>query len=390
VITRKTLSCVILLSLLGGCAAPQATDQEQAERRWRSARAAVKLQMAQEQFDAGLVDEAEACLREAAGLNSEMEGVPTLSAKLALARGDWVHAERMLTTECERKAAPAEAFYLLGTVHQKNRHWSAADACYRRAAEAQPENLDYALAVAENLLVLDRPDEAMAWLEERRPSFGDQPPYCLLMAQCHELSDEYAAAADCYAKVLGQLDDCAWLREALGYAYYWSGQFAAAAENFDKAVTLSQEEGQQPSTEIQIAWADCLLATNRPQQALQRLGVLVRERPGQARLWMFLAVGWEACGDSERALKCAQQACVLEPENVEAQLLQAVLADRAGRPDLAKELLDDSRTLAPEDLLRKEVQSRLGLPTPETAVASDDWVGPPYVASQTEPQSFAP
>lgn len=389
-ITRKILSCAALLTLLSGCAAPHKTDQEQAEHRWRSARAAVKLQMAQERFNAGLVDEAEACLREAAALNSQLEGVPILSAKLALARGDWVRAERILTAVCEQEPAPAEAFYLLGTVHQKNRHWSAADGCYRRAAEARPENLDYALAVAENLLVLDRPDEAKAWLQDRRPSFGDEPPYCLLMAQCHELLDEYAAAANQYAKVLGQLDDCAWLCEALGYAYYWSGQFAAAAENFDKAVTLTKQDGQQPSTEMQIAWADCLLATNRSQQALQRLGVLVREHPEQARLWMFLAVGWEACGDSERALNCAQQACFLEPDNVEAQLLQAVLADRAGRPELAKELLDESRTLAPEDMLRQEVEARLGFTPPDAEAAADDWVGPPYVASQTEPQSLAP
>jgi tetratricopeptide (TPR) repeat protein len=390
VISTRILLCAVLLSLLGGCATPHAIDQQQAEHRWRSARAAVKLQMAQEQFNAGLMDEAEVCLREAAALNSELEGLPILSAKLALARGDWVRAERILTTECEGKAAPAEALYLLGTVQQKNRCWSAADGCYRRAAEAQPENLDYALAVGENLLVLDRQEEAKAWLEARRSNFGDQPPYCLLMAQCHELLGEYALAASQYAKVLGQLDDCAWLCEALGYAYYWSGQFAAAAENFEKAVTLSKQEGQQPSTEIQIAWADCLLATNRPQQALQRLGVLVREQPEQARLWMFLAVGWEACGDSERALNCAQQACALEPQNVEAQLLQAVLADRAGRPDLAKELLGDSRTLAPKDLLRQEVETRLGLSPPDVEAASDDWVGPPYVASHSDPQDPYP
>jgi predicted Zn-dependent protease len=111
---------------------------------------------------------------------------------------------------------------------------------------------------------------------------------------------------------------------------------------------------------MQLAHADCLLATGKPQQARQLLGVLIRDHPGQARLWLFLAVAWEACGDTPRALNCARRAGELEPDNVEAQLLSAVLSERAGQTELTKRLLDETRQLAPDNLLRKEVEARLG------------------------------
>jgi hypothetical protein len=53
----------------------------------------------------------------------------------------------------------------------------------------------------------------------------------------------------------------------------------------------------------------------------------------------------------------------LEPENIEAQLLQAVLAERMGQSQLSKRLLDESRQLAPDNLLRKEVEARLREPS---------------------------
>lgn len=349
----------------------------------------MKLRLAEDRFDAGLIDEAQACLQEASALNAELPGIANLAAKLALARGDWVQAEQVLTRACERQPTDPESLYLLGTVHQKNRHWQAADRCYRRAALAQPNDRDYALALAENLLVLDRPGEALDWLQARRQSFADEPAYCVLLAQCHELLGQYAQAAKEYAVTLGQVGEVAWLCEALAYAYYWSGQLAPAAEAFERATALIEKDGEQLSTAVQIAWADCLLATNRPQQARQRLGVLVRDHPREARLWMFLAVAWEACGDSPRALSCAQTACGLEPKSLEARLLQAVLAERAGRPELAQQLLEGSHSLATQDLLRHEVEACLGLSPPQTDEA-DQWVGPPYVASYPSPRVFSP
>jgi choline-sulfatase len=193
-----------------------------------------------------------------------------------------------------------------------------------------PENYMARYQLAAALIVLGRQDEARAELAQvvaAAPEFGSGH---LMLAEClAELGrlDDAIVSFDAAAALLPSQAEP---KLAEGRALQRRGRFDAAAGAYRQAI-----EREPGSTESAAALAALRAGRGALADAIRELRELAGRFPGSAALWTVLAESMHRSGDDRGAAEAVSRALALEPERIDARLLEAGILLGAGRADAA-------------------------------------------------------
>lgn len=210
----------------------------------------------------------------------------------------------------------------------------AAEADLRRAMDAGAERTEVAAAMGDALLQQGANDKARDWLAP----------------------GQFAAGQESYGwRMLGRLERSAGNLPAAGKAYDRALQFAPGDGELWVDIGRLRYAGGEQLQAVDAADRALALAPAHP-RALEFRGQLIRDQYGLAAALPWFEAGLErqpddlallgeyaaTLGELGRAkdmLKATRRMLALDPGNARALYLQAVLAARAGRMDLARALL---------------------------------------------------
>jgi tetratricopeptide (TPR) repeat protein len=351
-----------LWSCTPGCVNRQSRAREESAERWNHARAQLKAKLAADHLSAGHIEDAATELAAATRLDPTNPGLLTLQARVCLARGELMTAQRLLEEVPAEAELRAEIEYLQGVVQEQRLDWPAALEHYRRATEAAPQEVAYLVAIVHTTLQLGQTDDALALLELREPQFGWTDAYHAALAECREQLEDWAGAASAWRKVADAHDD-AGIRERLAIALYRAGNRSEAIQHLE---ALLQEAGPQADTTLRLALAQCLLEEGQPAEAHEQLSLVLRAEPRDIPALRLVARVFAQQRQFDRALQAAERALRLDRDNLYSLELAATLALRSGQNARALTLTERITQLAPDsdNLVAQAIRTRLSAAAP--------------------------
>jgi len=339
---------VLLATQVCGCAVlfPKNPHKE-AQGRWDRVRGRIKLQLAQDQFNAGRVRESELQLKDAIGLDPTSAPAHILAAKLNLEKGELVAAKESLDAAVQYGGVTPEISYLSGVISQRYGDLDAALAYYREAAERAPHCAAYVVAQAETLTALGRLNEALDLIRARRTDFERNATLRALAGDIHTILGQYEAASDAYREAVLLAPDDPVFRLELGVAL-------ARARRDEEAIkvlapVLSQKRDAPWS--VRLALGRAYLARDNPSEAREVFRDATRAFPGDAEPWSWLARAAMASGDLITARHASEKATSLSPRDAAAWLTLGYVSQRQKDYACARRALETSLRLEPGDPL---------------------------------------
>jgi tetratricopeptide (TPR) repeat protein len=348
--------------LTPGCASTQGRARQESAERWNRVRAQVKMKLASDQLAAGHIEDAATELAAAVSLDPANPKLLTLQARVCLARGDLTGAERVLAGAPAENELRAEVEYLLGIIAEQRLHWTEALERYVGAADADPHEVAYVVAIVQVMLQLGQTDDALALLESYEPEFGWTNAYHAALAECCEQLEDWPAAASAWRKVADIHDDPD-IRDRLAVALYRAGDAAEATRLFERLLDDAEAES---TTHLRLALAQCLLAEGQAAAAHEQLDILLHDDPQNVPALQFDARVLAEQGQFERAREIAERALRLANDDVRALELAATLALRVGDSDRAFVLAKRIAQIAPDldSSVARQILAQLSSATP--------------------------
>jgi tetratricopeptide (TPR) repeat protein len=380
---RRLAACIAATALLlSSCSNVDLFRNEEADRakqRWGSARAKVKLQLAEKSFASGAVDEALKQCNEVLTLDSELPGAYLLAARIRLERGEVGKAQTAVDS-AEMAALPsAESNYLRGLIEERKGRPAEALEHYRTAYCMNPEELDYLLTYVECLIATDQHERAIETIAPRRVDFEQTPAVHALAGQAYSLMGRHTRAAECYQFALQLAPDDPLLGEEAGAAFLAAGWDDEAADALrplvDPKPTTQPSAGQPiPSLAALQGLATALLRSGKSDRAADLLERSVRHYADQAAIWLLLAEAHIRSNDLESAERAAQRAIEIAPDDPDGQLALAYCALRTNRADKAIDVAQRLIRRNPKDVEARAVLARALEQTPgRSADAADQY-----------------
>lgn len=353
-----------LVGLGGGCDTSQNTARQQAVLRWNDARGQVKAQLASDQFEAGNLDAAAGELAEADRLMPDNPRLVPLRARVWLAEGRTNEAAELLERTQLDGPAQAEIEYLLGIVRQQQGRWEEALNSYQRAADLAPETADYLVAVAQLLLQLGQPQDALRALAEGEPRFGWTDAYQATLAECHEQLGDWSTAASAWQRVVSGEQTHWSIRARLGEALYRARRYA-------EAIPVLQELAEDPeagsSVPLRLMLAESCLAQGRFTVAAEQTRTALRWEPDNVQALRMLARSLEAGGEHAAALRAARRAQAVNARDIQTLELVAALAWRAGDYTSAAATIEQLLAVDPQNPVGLRLRERARFQVDQTA-----------------------
>lgn len=319
--------------------------REQAQERWNKARAEVKAQLAADQLAAGNVAEAGTEINKALALQPDNPRLKVLRARTALAAGDAARAQSLLEGVALEGTEQAEVAYMLGVIQQQHLKWDQAFGFFAQAAELNPDESAYYVAVVQAMLQMGQPREAIEYLKANEERFGWTPAYHAAIAECHEQLDEWDDAASAWQMVLDAHDDFG-VSERLSAALFRAGRFAEALPLLRAAVENREEPAGESTRRM---YAECLIETGEFEAARQELMDLLALTPRDSGALMLLSRANIELNRLDLALRMARRAIDASPQEFEPLELAAAISYRMGRIPQAAAFARKAQSLSPEN-----------------------------------------
>lgn len=379
--TRRHVAFAVLaasLSAGAGCSPMSglidrhfSSDQRQeAQERWSDVRAGVKLRLAQQLFDAQNYGEARERLREAMALTRTEPGAFILLAKLELLEGRLASAREAIDIARAMPEATSEADYVAGIIAERSERLDDALCHYEDAAAKQPMDSEYLLAVAEMLVALNRPAEALLLVQSRLADFDQHVGLHVCAAETARVLGLYNEAAQAYSDAARIAGDAPLLLEYAGMALFDAGRYeeattilkplvdASIARERTHAAVRSRESpapdrsaesrrsaiarrgdampvraGDSPA--VRRILARSLLRAGEPMEALAVLRHVIRKDVRDVDAWRVIGEIGLTRGDMAAALEAGVQLSRLVPEDPQGWLISAYASLRQGDPATA-------------------------------------------------------
>lgn len=346
--------------------------REQAQQRWNKARADVKAQLAADQLAAGNVAEAGTEINKALALQPDNPKLKVLRARTALAAGDAARAQALLEGVALEGAEQAEVAYMLGVIQQQHLKWDQAFTHFAQAAELNPDESAYYVAVVQAMLQMGQPREAIEYLKANEERFGWTPAYHAALAECHEQMGQWDDAAVSWQMVLDAHEDDG-VSERLSAALFRAGRFEQALPFLRAAV----ENKEQPAGEsTRRMFAECLLEVGESEASRQVLMALLAESPRDTASLLLLSRSYIELNRLDLALRSARRAIEAAPQEFEPLELAAAISYRLGRMPQAAAFARKAQSLSPENdspVVRQILEiANHRTTTPKTAQRTDE------------------
>jgi len=372
------ITALLATVLLGGCANKQGQHKkwvDSADARWNGMRATALTDMAQDQFDSGQLEQAEATIRDAAVIAPDDPAVHLMAGRIAFennllerayqhfticidksasegndqgaaAASEDAEADAEAYIAALRAAGPqaAEAFYFRAVVLQRWQRKEEALDDYKMAAQLDPEHPRRVLAVAETLVELDRVDEAAGLLEEKKFYFDQNAGCRVLLGHIHNMRGEYALAVENFREASLLDPEDLRIQEELAFAQVRSAQWAQAAITL-RGLTALETNGHRNDLWRALATAES--ENGRHEEARDILANLTRRNPGAVADWIRLGETCWKMEDLGGALIAANRTVDLAPRRHEGYLLAGLVWQKRERPHEALQMFDAAAEAAP-------------------------------------------
>lgn len=312
------LGTVAALLVMAGCSQMFPRDsKKEAKERWGEVRARLKYQLALESFKTRQLDEAQKHLGESLAMNPSLGAGHVLKARILLERGETAAASAALDVALRSGTDNAETDYLSGLIAQRYDRFDDALAWYQRAAEREPMQAHYVAAVAETLVALGRPTEALRTVEARFTDFEQNATLRAMAGEIYLMLDRYGEAAAAYRDAVRIAPEDKRVRGQLGLALTFAGNYQEAEIILSELVQESAkaaptEDTPSMDTSLLIALGRCRLARGAPEAAEDVLRQATRVDPESRAGWALLARAALSCRDLLTARTAAERAAELD------------------------------------------------------------------------------
>jgi tetratricopeptide (TPR) repeat protein len=355
------LAATLALGLMG-CQGNHKRHVSKADARWKAMRSGLMFQMAQQQFDAGDLDQSEKTLNEALQIDPRNAKLYALGGRLAMERGHLERAYHRFKGAIEINPQFAPAHYYQGIVMQRWTQFDAALVYYHRAYEIEPDNAAYLLAMVEMLVAQDRLDEAMEILTEKMTYFDLNAGIRTAIGQLYFMRGDYDKAVEYYRQASLIRPEDAHIHEELALSLLAAGHPQEAARRLEQLCEDPKLSGRR---DLKMALADSYFAARRITEAKTVYIQLTRSNPLDAGSWIKLGELAMSQRDGTGAMIAAGKAIKLAPHKHEGYVLAGVVLSKQRHFEEALEMFDQAAHLAPEDasplLLRGITLERQGL-----------------------------
>ncbi len=377
-----TAASLLAVAALSGCQnnASYQTSKQAASERWRDVRSGFKLQLAQQQFDTGDLDQAEKTLADAIVHDPANGRLHLLAGRIALERGQLERASQRLDRAIQLDATLAEAHYFQGIVLQRWKRFDAAHAAYLKAFELKSDNVGFMLAVSEMLVAMGRNQEALALLESKVNVFDQSAGVRVAAGQICVLQKDYTKAIDYFRQASLLLPEDNKVLEDLAMARLAAGKFAEAIPDLQRLLATAPQErrgdllhllgraqlgsGQRDdarATFIEItrldredveAWiklGEMSLASgdfNAAVTAANRVIALANNRPDG---YMIAGIAFQKRKETDKALSNFDRAARLLPNDSEPLIMRGLTLEQAGRFEAAAAAYAEAQRRRPDD-----------------------------------------
>lgn len=257
---------------------------------------------------------------------------------------------------------------------------------FQQAAELDPSESDYPLALARNLrelgqstaaasafakVIKTQPEDGPTWSEagEAALASGNIKRAQEWFERACTISPSDAASLMGSARAyqaLGNLREAedraqAALRLApqdpnvlmgLGEILASRGQFEKAIRTYDQALNSTKDP-----IAVHLRRSDLMIKLGRAPQAVEHLIEIVRHEPDDDRIWATLTNALEIAGDMESAMEAATRAVRLAPRNAAYRLALGRVSRKSGHLDRAIGELTQAEAIAPSEA---EIATELG------------------------------
>jgi len=312
-------------------------------------KAATAYDMAHQAYLAGDLDKAISHIDDSIAMNDEVAKSHVLKGRILLEMTEFQGALTSLDRAVELDEENDEAPYFKGIIYERIAQPDQALVAFQQAAEIAPNNAQYAVAVAEVLIDLDRVDDAWDYLERDDASYRHNAGVNQTLGHIALMQDDPQKAVECFeqARLLAPENEA--IMEDLAMAQMRVGQFAEADYIFSRI--LAKEENAERRDLMHLR-ARCLMQVDRPVEAREVLLQLTDGDAGQADVDAWVELGNVAykLSDMARLRTAATRVVALAPDRFEGFLLKGLWERAQGHPDRALKSLNRAIQLRGDDV----------------------------------------
>jgi tetratricopeptide (TPR) repeat protein len=394
----SALTALAALGGLTGCEQDGHRESMQmAESRWSRARAAVMLQLADQQFKSGQPDKALATINQGARLDPNFAKLQTLRGQILAERGQGQPAVLAFESAIALDAAAPEPHYGCAVQYERWGQFDKALEHYQSAHSLAPNVAIYAIAQAETLGHLNRAAEALTLVDEMLVKQPQSVALRVTAGKLCQAQSEHDRATQYYRDAARLASDDLSIQRSLALSLYRAGHYDEArtclmplldqprlagdgegsgvikpppptvdpmaasvpGRSFTPASGLIASGSADPSAdsaradrvELLAALGECCLCTNRPAEALRYFSELTRLCPKQPDGWQGQARAAVSLRQWDDAIAAADKALALAPESTGGCLVRGYALVQSGRAAQAVSAFQQAHRLAPRDVL---------------------------------------
>ncbi len=205
-------------------------------------------------------------------------------------------AEEVLRAAYKIEPMNTKTNILLGQIYREKKNYSLSVQHFTKAAELEPENLDYHLLVSDAMLDNGKTQEAYRYLKMIEGRFWENQKLTRTIGLLAVKAGDRASAVKFLENSIRQNPKDSVVQMNLAQAYAESGNFDKALESYKKVLTLVKDK-----IPAKIGIANCYLLKKDPKSAQEQLKPLIgRKSPRDVHRYMGDALA--ATGNNKEAL----------------------------------------------------------------------------------------
>ena len=264
-------------------------------------------------------------------LESELAGFEeqTKLGAILIQDGDLELAETVLQNSIRLNSAQPKAYAALGLIFLNQKRFKDAASAFETAVHLEPNSAEYAMAFANSLVLWNRPNTLLAFLNSVEKQFGNLPEFQ------HKLAFAYYGVGE-FSKAVSVLQDL--LRAdpprqdqiyfLLASSHFGMGKLDESESAFRKAIELNPKE---PLYYESYATLLRKQGSARIDDALAELKQAAQLAPQDPALLLQIGLSYESKGDVKEAVSPLEAAVRGDPESLPARVALARVYFKLGR-----------------------------------------------------------
>ncbi len=293
----------------------------------------------------GDLDSAKAKLREALSSSPQSADATLRLAEVDVRQGSYQSAVNGLESMFDKEPKPPEVYRVLGAAYLGKGDAVKSATCFREFLKTYPDNPDGLYFLAVSLRRQGKNEEAGSYLEKLVKASPGSIDAIAELAGVYVAEKKTELALELVGKQLEGSPGNARLYLLLGTLHMTRKDWKEAETAFLKGIELDPR-----LSGCYLELAKVYSATNRSDEALARLEEGVAKEPGNAGLQMLSGILYQQKRDMAKARKAYEKVIELDSNNVAAlNNLAYVFSEEFGDYDKALKLAQRANELAPDD-----------------------------------------